>query len=352
VVRRGKKKDARVLPLMAAVRDGNLPAVQALCAKGVDPTAREDTLPWGVDGERYLTPLHFAFTRAINPAIGAWLVQQPWIALNVLDGFGRTPLLVAVARGAGAEAVAHVKALLSRGAEPRLADMDGNTPLFFLRTPHRTGGWTELYDALVAGGADPAHRNKAGKTFVDPLFDELVSPQRSGEIARILAPLVDRGATSARYRPEELKRTLQEGALRLGPSQLKASNALAAVDARIELAELYARGGQLELALAARASVLKWVFEFSLPGPWYYERGPKNAVLRPGDQGFRKHPDDVFWEVSVRGERLIQRSGPLGSLGTTTVETLPSPALAARRAKALRDEHEALDYQARLGLTQ
>ena len=69
---------------------------------------------------------------------------------------GETPLLIVVRRGD----LPYVNTLLSRGADPNLADFRGSTPLLVATE----SGNTALVPLLVSRGANPNLGNKAGET--------------------------------------------------------------------------------------------------------------------------------------------------------------------------------------------
>ena len=55
--------------------------------------------------------------------------------------------------------------LLSNGADVHLKDLDGDTPLLVCEEP-------EVFQALVAAGADPAATNTAGEGILQKVFED------------------------------------------------------------------------------------------------------------------------------------------------------------------------------------
>ncbi|KAJ1564984.1 hypothetical protein HK405_013474 [Cladochytrium tenue] len=81
--------------------------------------------------------------------------------VDAQDAFGYTPL-------AAAASYRHtdlVRALLARGANPNVADADGDTPLHVVET-------AEIAGLLVAAGADPARRNADGVLPIETADEE------------------------------------------------------------------------------------------------------------------------------------------------------------------------------------
>ena len=100
--------------LVGAVRDGDVAAVRRMLADGADPNAPEGVNDW--------TPLMHAVHKNQIGSVAALLDghADPNRAVN-----GGTPLMMA----AGYGYTPIVRLLLSRGADPRVRDLDGDTAL-------------------------------------------------------------------------------------------------------------------------------------------------------------------------------------------------------------------------------
>ncbi|MCP1997699.1 ankyrin repeat domain-containing protein [Nitrobacter winogradskyi] len=75
----------------------------------------------------------------------------------------RTPLMEACWRGD----IAEVERLIREGADVNAGNSNGTTPLMYAKTHAFSTGETRLIRLLLASGADPSRRDKAGKTAAD-----------------------------------------------------------------------------------------------------------------------------------------------------------------------------------------
>jgi ankyrin repeat protein len=177
------RDDGGVTPLLAATYEGNLQIVQALVEAG----AKINQVPqglreWAFNASRAPitdrplmevashgdAALIVAIRRAHMPVVEYLLSKgaEPTIANNL----GETPIFVAAVEGHGAA----IKALLKKGVDPntletekltvsmtnKLQGMGRNTPLIAAAQ----GGSAEAVKALIDGGADVNHRGFLDKT--------------------------------------------------------------------------------------------------------------------------------------------------------------------------------------------
>ncbi|GBC94768.1 hypothetical protein HRbin16_00553 [bacterium HR16] len=176
LVKRGASVNAHdpegITPLHLA---GGYPAcVSTLLHLGADPRARTK------DGS---LPIHFAASQQ-DPA-SLKLLLRAGDSINARDERGRTVLMHVVMPAVWHSTVKEcVTLLLERGADPTAIDEDGYTVLHYVASFPRTflkqGGveteidfrqqeqWRiEVARILIGAGADPARRNKSGKTAAD-----------------------------------------------------------------------------------------------------------------------------------------------------------------------------------------
>jgi uncharacterized protein len=126
-------------PLIAAVRNGDSQAVQALLKGRADVNGRQG------DGA---TALHWA--AHLDDLRTAQLLIRAGARAGAADDAGATPLYLACTNGSAAM----VAALLAAGADPNAALLDGETALM---TCSRTGD-VKTVEALLARGADVNRR--------------------------------------------------------------------------------------------------------------------------------------------------------------------------------------------------
>jgi hypothetical protein len=132
-----------------------------------------------------------------------------------------TALLAATAFARTTREIAGIELLLARGANPNLANAEGNAPLM-MTARH---GLVDGVIALLKAGADPRHANKYGTTaLMQAARGHLV------ETVRVLiragadpAQTDERGLTAARY-AKELGAVPPEIAAALAPGELGASS--------------------------------------------------------------------------------------------------------------------------------
>ena len=123
------------VPLIDAVRDGDVERVRALLAQEVDPNAR-DVAP--------STALHWAAHR--DDVVAAELLLRAGARAEAGSRYGATAVLVAVTNGSAAM----LEILLDAGADPNVGLPEGETPL--MRTAR--AGRVDAVQVLLAHGAD------------------------------------------------------------------------------------------------------------------------------------------------------------------------------------------------------
>lgn len=98
--------------------------------------------------------------------------------VDLPDAAGKTPLHYAAACAAKRRTTKAATVLLSAGADPRVADNEGNTVLHFLAYHLGTEPLRSLFRNLVERGADVNARNSRGET---PLFSFVSRPRHGRE---------------------------------------------------------------------------------------------------------------------------------------------------------------------------
>lgn len=165
---------------LAAAAANDLSAVNGFLAAGIDPNVKDEStgataliraashddrdmvnvlLNGGANVNLKDAGGYTALLRALekkNEAIAEVLLSQPQVDLNAQGFSGMTVLSWYVAAGREDK----VQNLLARGANPRLSDRDGDTPLHIAAQR----GNVRLIDMLLAAGADPNVKNKLGGT--------------------------------------------------------------------------------------------------------------------------------------------------------------------------------------------
>lgn len=106
-------------PLITAAREGDVPMIRTLAAKGADPNEPAGVNDW--------TPLLHAIHKNQLGSVAALLDAHA--NPNIASPKGMTPLMMA----AGYGQAKIVRLLLARGANPRLADHRGQTALDYAR---------------------------------------------------------------------------------------------------------------------------------------------------------------------------------------------------------------------------
>lgn len=132
--------------IIAAASQGNLEIVKVLLHGGADVNAKD------IGG-------YTAVLRALenkHDELADMLLAQPRIDLNTQGANGATVLMTFVWK----QREDVVKALLERGADPKLADADGDTALHGAAQR----GNPKLAEMLLAKGANPNAKNKVGGT--------------------------------------------------------------------------------------------------------------------------------------------------------------------------------------------
>ncbi|KAK1708404.1 hypothetical protein CaCOL14_005156 [Colletotrichum acutatum] len=110
-------------------------------------------------GRTYQSPIireSLAFTIEKHPSI-----------IDQKDNEGKTPLYLAIHRGLYEKSMTAADALLRAGADPLIADNEGNTVLHVLSRMLWVSSMRPLFNALVERGCDVNARNSKGET---PLF--------------------------------------------------------------------------------------------------------------------------------------------------------------------------------------
>ena len=159
-------------PLIEAVRKGHKEVVNILLDAGalVDKSSRDRT-----------TPLHVASNYHVPIDIVKLLIDNG-AQLDIRNGMGQTPLILATGHAYEGTCNAKVKLLLDAGALVNKADEDGYTPLMW--TAIR--GFPDITLTLINGGADIDKANNKGWT---PL--RLAEIYGHEEVAKLL---LERGA--------------------------------------------------------------------------------------------------------------------------------------------------------------
>lgn len=179
--------------LIEAARDGDVQAVRALLARGVDPDAATGdgmtALHWAAErnqprvarvlldagatvdsGTRIggYTPLHLASRRGNSEMVRALLEAGADVHARTTNS-GVTALHMAAAAVDGA---ASVRALLSRGADPDALEATfGQTPLMFAAGANRV----ESVRALLEAGADPSVETRVVDVLQHVIADDEAS---------------------------------------------------------------------------------------------------------------------------------------------------------------------------------
>lgn len=163
----------RNVPLMDAVKLGDVKTVEFLLKNGADAKARD---------KNGRTPLHEFFSvsgpiyiRHINREVDLPQIERSIAEMliaggadvNAADSQGRTPLAAA----AGAGNMKAVEFLLKNGADANARDNDGKTPLHLINTivgdRSTPGQITKITEMLIEKGADVNARDNKQQT---PLF--------------------------------------------------------------------------------------------------------------------------------------------------------------------------------------
>lgn len=137
-----------------------------LVSLGADVGARDD-LGQNVLHHMLRCPSgHFNHLPAIDNSLAYSLENHPSI-INQKDKGGRTPLYLAVDRAICEKRTTAAEALLKAGADPLIADNEGNTVLHVLSRMLWVSSMRPLFNKLIELGCDVNARNSRGET---PLF--------------------------------------------------------------------------------------------------------------------------------------------------------------------------------------
>lgn len=186
--------------------------ISRLVAEGTDPDWRRE------DG---VTTLMIAALTGRITIMQALIDAGATIDLQAPDGM--TALLAATAFARTTREIAGIELLLSRGADPNLANVEGNDPLM-MTARH---GLVDAVIVLLKAGANPKRANRFGTTaLMQAARGHLV------ETARILiragadvSQKDERGLTAAKY-ALELGKPPPELAAALGPGELGGGGSL------------------------------------------------------------------------------------------------------------------------------
>jgi hypothetical protein len=164
--------------LLRAIGKNDLAGVTRALAAGGDPNAIDSSgKSWGPnDNEEGVAAVHLIFVHDVERAVAELVLAHPKIDVNVRSVEGRTPLRYVLSCGRGRDRAELVERLLALGADPNIADDDGETPIFALTD----FADLDLYDRLVAAGADPRHTTPSGNTMLDERWDWV---QRFSEVS-------------------------------------------------------------------------------------------------------------------------------------------------------------------------
>ena len=90
-----------------------------------------------------------------------YLIEVEKVSVNAQDEHGYSPMHAA----ASYSSLTIIEYLVSHGADVNIRDEDGDTPLLVSETP-------EVFEALVAAGADPNAVDAQGKGIVDKCMED------------------------------------------------------------------------------------------------------------------------------------------------------------------------------------
>jgi hypothetical protein len=183
--------------------------ITRLVAEGIDPDWRRE------DG---VTTLMIASLTGRVEIICALVESGASIDLQAPDGM--TALLAATAFARTTRDIAGIELLLSLGANPNLANAEGNDALM-MTARH---GLVEAVIVLLQYGADPKHKNRFGTTaLMQAARGHLVETVRVLLRAGADRTAVDESGNDANRYARELGKPPPELAAMLAPSQLGAS---------------------------------------------------------------------------------------------------------------------------------
>lgn len=159
------------LPLHFAAQAGDLTEMRRLLDGGADVNALDR------NGN---TALKYASAEPRPEAMR--LLIQHGAAVNLADNYGFTPLHCAAGHGFYDEALEMVELLISHGA-----DVNGRSRVLGFVPLHEARG-TEIIDALLRHGADPRICNDAGQTPLEYMIEQEAT-EESDHLARRLDDL-------------------------------------------------------------------------------------------------------------------------------------------------------------------
>jgi ankyrin repeat protein/tRNA A-37 threonylcarbamoyl transferase component Bud32 len=147
-----------------------------------------DQTDCGIKNQDHTTPLHYFCEKTLSlncPFIGRELIKKGGSVNAQSKKNGETPLHKAIFNNK--VRLMLVEMLLGKGASPNATTSEsGDTPLHYAVHLARV----DLVETLIRGGADPACKNKAGKTPAD-LLEENMAKNPSQDLIKIKKTLAD-----------------------------------------------------------------------------------------------------------------------------------------------------------------
>ena len=139
--------EKNVTALMIACQNGNEDHTNVLLNAGADPGMAD------ADGD---TCLHYAARNHFHPKV-LQAVNSRGVDVNAINKRNVTTLMIACQKGSED----HTNVLLNAGADPDMADADGDTCLHYAARNHQS---TDVFQAIISHGVDVNARNKKNVT--------------------------------------------------------------------------------------------------------------------------------------------------------------------------------------------